>query len=99
MLVNCSRGRVLDEHALYEALASRRIRAAGLDVFEQDPVPSDNPLLSLDNVLATPHIAGTTADQVSGLIENLELFVTGRRPQRLANAEILDLGTARAKLL
>ena len=96
VLVNCSRGRVLDERALYEALATRHIRAAGLDVFEQDPVPSDNPLLTLDNVLATPHIAGATADQVSGLIENLELFATGRRPRRLANPEILDLGTARA---
>jgi len=99
VLVNCSRGKVVDEPALYEALASRQIRAAGLDVFEQDPVPGDNPLLSLDNVLATPHIAGATADQVSGLVENLELFVAGRRPQRLANAEILDLGTARAKHL
>ena len=99
VLVNCSRGKVLDERALYEALASRRIRAAGLDVFEQDPVPSDNPLLALDNVLATPHIAGDTADQVSGLVENLELFVTGHRPRRLANPQILDLGTARAKNL
>jgi phosphogluconate 2-dehydrogenase len=96
VLVNCSRGRVVDERALYEALAARRIRAAGLDVFEQDPVPADNPLLRLDNVLATPHIAGFTADQVSGLLENLELFAAGHRPRRLANPEILDRGTARA---
>jgi phosphoglycerate dehydrogenase-like enzyme len=95
VLVNCSRGGVIDERALYEALAARRIRAAGLDVFEQDPTPSDNPLLRLDNVLATPHIAGATADQVSGLIENLELFTAGHRPQRLANPQILDHGTAR----
>ena len=99
VLVNCSRGKVLDERALYEALASRRIRAAGLDVFEQDPVPSDHPLLTLDNVLATPHIGGATADQVSGLVENLELFVAGRLPRRLANPEILDIGTARASHL
>jgi phosphoglycerate dehydrogenase-like enzyme len=99
VLVNCSRGRVLDERALYDALANRRIRAAGLDVFEQDPVPSDHPLLTLDNVLATPHIAGATADQVSGLVENLELFMAGRRPRRLANPQILDLGTARVKHL
>jgi phosphoglycerate dehydrogenase-like enzyme len=99
VLVNCSRGRVLDERALYDALANRRIRAAGLDVFEQDPVPSDNPLLTLDNVLATPHIGGATADQVSGLVENLELFTAGRRPRRLANPQILDFGTARAKHL
>jgi phosphoglycerate dehydrogenase-like enzyme len=96
VLINCSRGRVVDERALYEALAARRIRAAGLDVFEQDPTPGDNPLLALDNVLATPHIAGATADQVSGLVENLELFAAGRRPRRLVNPQILDLGTARA---
>ena len=70
-----------------------------LDVFEQDPVPGHHPLLALDNVLATPHIGGATADQVSGLIENLELFLAGRRPRRLANPGILDLGTARAKHL
>ena len=99
VLVNCSRGRVLDERALYDALASRQIRAAGLDVFEQDPVPGDNPLLALDNVLATPHIAGDASNQVAGLIENLELFTSGRRPQRLANPEILERGTARAKHL
>ena len=95
VLVNCSRGRVIDERALYEALAARRIRAAGLDVFEQDPTPSDNPLLKLDNVLATSHVAGATADQISGLIENLELFTSGRRPLRLKNPEILDSGIAR----
>ena len=96
VLINCARGRVVDERALYEALASRRIRAAGLDVFEQEPTPADNPLLKLDNVVATPHVAGYAADQVSGLIENLELFAAGQRPCRLANPEILDRGTARA---
>ena len=60
---------------------------------------SDNPLLALDNVLATPHIAGSASDQVSGLIENLKLFVAGLRPRRLANPQILDLRTARASHL
>ena len=96
VLVNCSRGKILDERALYEALAARRIRAAGLDVFEHDPVAGDNPLLTLDNVLATPHVGGIAADQVSGLVENLELFVAGQPSRRLANPQILDRGTARA---
>jgi phosphoglycerate dehydrogenase-like enzyme len=96
VLINCARGRVVDERALYEALAKHRIRAAGLDVFEQEPASADNPLLALDNVLATPHIAGQAADQVSGLLENLQLFAAGQRPRRLVNPEILDRGTVRA---
>jgi phosphoglycerate dehydrogenase-like enzyme len=96
VLVNCSRGKILDERALYEALAARRIRAAGLDVFADDPVAGDNPLLTLDNVLATPHVGGIAADQISGLVENLELFVAGQRPRRLANAQILDRRASRA---
>ena len=99
VLINIARGRVVDERALYEALAARRIRAAGLDVFEQEPTPSDNPLLRLDNVVATPHLGGYAADQVSGLLENLELFAAGERPRRLVNPEILERGTARARHL
>jgi phosphoglycerate dehydrogenase-like enzyme len=96
VLVNCARGRVVDERALYEALANRRIRGAGLDVFEQEPTPPDNPLLKLDNVVATPHLGGYAADQVSGLLANLELFAAGQRPRRLVNPEILERRTARA---
>ena len=99
VLINCARGRVVDERALYEALASRSIRAAGLDVWEQEPTPSDNPLLRLDNVVPTPHLGGYAADQVSGLLENLELFAAGERPRRLVNPEILGDGTARARHL
>jgi phosphoglycerate dehydrogenase-like enzyme len=55
-LINTSRGPIVDEAALIEALRDRRIAGAGLDVFEQEPLPQDHPLRSLDNVLATPHI-------------------------------------------
>ena len=72
-----------------------RFRAAGPGRLRDDPTAGDNPLLTLDNVLATPHVAGLTADQISGLVENLELFLAGQRPRRLANAQILDRGTAR----
>ena len=62
ILVNTSRGPVVDEAALIEALQEGRIAGAGLDVFEQEPVEPDNPLLSIDNVVVTPHSAGTTWD-------------------------------------
>ena len=58
VLINTSRGSVIDEPALTRALSQGEIAAAGLDVFEQEPTPSDNPLLTFDNVVITPHIAG-----------------------------------------
>jgi glyoxylate reductase len=60
VLVNTSRGPVVDEEALYEALRDRRIWAAGLDVFEQEPLPPDSPLRTLDNVLLLPHIGSAS---------------------------------------
>jgi glyoxylate reductase len=60
ILVNTSRGPVIDEKALYRALKEGWIAAAGLDVFEEEPTSPDNPLLTLDNVVLTPHIAGST---------------------------------------
>jgi phosphoglycerate dehydrogenase-like enzyme len=62
VLVNTSRGAIVDEEALIEALRDRRLAAAGLDVFAVEPVPVDNPLLSLDNVVVTPHVTWYTAD-------------------------------------
>ena len=60
VLVNTSRGSVVDETALIEALQEGQIAGAGLDVFETEPVSLDNPLLKMDNVVVTPHSAGTT---------------------------------------
>ncbi|MCZ6768475.1 MAG: 2-hydroxyacid dehydrogenase [Acidobacteria bacterium] len=60
VLINTSRGAVIDEAALIEALESGRIAGAGLDVFEKEPVEGDNPLLKMENVIVTPHSAGTT---------------------------------------
>jgi D-3-phosphoglycerate dehydrogenase len=57
-LINTSRGGVIDEEALYWALDNHLIAGAGLDVFREEPAPKDNPLLDLDNVILTPHIAG-----------------------------------------
>ena len=57
-LINCARGGIIDEPALIEALRSGKIRGAGLDVFEQEPVDPGNPLLQMENVITAPHIAG-----------------------------------------
>lgn len=60
ILVNTSRGPIIDEAALYEALQAKRIMGAGLDVFAQEPIDPHNPLLQLDNVVVSPHCAGST---------------------------------------
>ena len=61
-LVNTSRGPIVDEPALIEALQARRIAGAAVDVFETEPLPADHPFRKLENVLATPHIGYVTED-------------------------------------
>ncbi len=70
MIVDCSRGGVIDQEALYQALVSGKVRAAALDVFEQEPPPKGYKLLSLPNVIATPHIGAQTieAQQKAGVL-------------------------------
>lgn len=66
-IVNTARGGIIDEPALYDALTSGHIAGAGLDVFAQEPVPLDHPLLTLDNVITAPHMAGVTAEAVDAM--------------------------------
>ena len=84
VLINTSRGPVVDEAALIDALQEGRIAGAGLDVFEQEPVDPDNPLLKMDNVVVTPHVAGTTWDtwfrRASFAYENMERVWNGEAP-------------------
>ena len=75
----------MDEEALISALENGVIAAAGLDVFEKEPVSPDNPLLKMDNVVATPHMAGTTWDtwarRANFGFENMERTRSGEAPQ------------------
>lgn len=103
VVVNTSRGPVVDQAALAEALAAGRIRAAGLDVFEDEPLAADHPLRRMPNVVATPHVGGAGVEiaerQVEGTLANIDLYVAGRLPERLVNPHILKDGRLRAKHL
>jgi D-3-phosphoglycerate dehydrogenase len=92
VFINTSRGPVQDEHALFEALTTGQLGAAGLDVWEQEPTPVDNPILNLDNVVCSSHVAGVTQEanrqmavQVSG--EMLRVL-RGERPEVLVNPDV-----------
>ncbi|MGE7607258.1 2-hydroxyacid dehydrogenase [Peribacillus frigoritolerans] len=82
IFINTSRGQTVDEKALIEALKNKEILAAGLDVFEQEPVSPDNPLLALPNVVTLPHIGSATYqtrfDMAMLAAKNLVAAVTGR---------------------
>lgn len=85
IFINASRGQVVNEEELYKALKNRVIRAAGLDVYETEPVNLDNPLLQLSNVVTLPHIGSATTkaryDMAMLAAENLVAGVTGSTPK------------------
>ena len=94
MLLNTSRGAIVDEGALVEALNENRILGAGLDVFSIEVPPVDHPLLQCPNAVLSPHTAGSTVEALdrtaemvcSGVIQVLE----GQRPEHLVNPEVWE---------
>jgi len=93
VLVNTARGPIVDQRALAEALREGRIFAAALDVFESEPVPMDDSLLALDNVVLVPHIGSasvaTRTRMATMAAENLVAGLRGQRPPHLVNPEVL----------
>jgi D-3-phosphoglycerate dehydrogenase / 2-oxoglutarate reductase len=99
VLINTSRGPVVDEAALLRALQSGRLAGAALDVWEEEPVKPDHPLLKLDNVLATPHAAYYSTAAVGQVPrrcgEEVARVLTGQRPLNVVNPEVYAPGAAR----
>lgn len=91
VLINVSRGQVVDEQALVEALQRGQIRGAALDVFETEPLPAESPLWALDNVLISPHSADHTADAhhraMTFFIENLRRYQRGESLENVVDKE------------
>lgn len=94
VFVNVSRGPVVKEHDLYDALKQGRPWAAGLDVFDQEPIGADHPLLTLPNVVAIPHIGSATIEtrlrMATLAAENLVAALTGQPVPNPVNAEVLS---------
>jgi len=90
-LINCARGEIIDEKALITALKEERLAGAALDVFEQEPLDYNSPLIKLQNTVITPHIAGFTKEvrtrTVVTLAEDLTRALRGELPKNLVNRE------------
>ena len=95
-IINCARGGIIDEDALYTALSENKIGGAALDVFENEP-PEDSPLLDLDNIVVTPHIGASTAEaqRDAALIVANEIITVfqGGSPRNVLNMPVLDSKT------
>jgi phosphoglycerate dehydrogenase-like enzyme len=91
LLINIARGQVVDEPALIDCLQSGGIRGAGLDVFEQEPLPAASPLWSMENVIVTPHMAGNMPDYddraFTVFLENLRRLLSGEPLINLVNKQ------------
>jgi glyoxylate reductase len=93
ILVNSARGPIVDPKALYNALRNREIAYAALDVTEPEPIPLDDPLLTLDNIVIAPHIASasvaTRTKMAMMAVDNLLAGLRGERPPNIVNPEVL----------
>ena len=93
ILLNCARGPLVDPEALYTALTTGQIAAAALDVTETEPIDAEDPLLTLNNLILTPHIAGaspfTFIEGTRRQAESVVRVLTGQPPHHLANPEVI----------
>lgn len=94
VIVNTSRGGIIDESALAAALRAGTIRGAGIDVFDAEPPPADHPLYALPNVVLSPHVAGVTEASMKHMAlacaEVIATVAAGGRPATLLNSEVLS---------
>ena len=90
--ITTARGFIHDERALAEALRSKQIAGAGIDVWDKEPPPPDHPLLQFDNVIASPHTAGVTREARANMgriaAEQLIMTLDGKRPPRMVNPQV-----------
>lgn len=97
--INTARAASVDEEALYQALASGRIKGAAFDVFWNEPVSANDRFVRLPNVVATPHIGGATFDvithQSAMIVDSIEAWLRGDRPRYLANPGVLKTANSR----
>jgi len=102
MLINTARGPIVDQAALTRALREGRIAGAALDVFEQEPLAADDPLMQLDNVILSPHAIAWTDDLVRdngvGACENVLTILRGEIPAHTVNREVIERPGFQAKL-
>jgi phosphoglycerate dehydrogenase-like enzyme len=91
-LINTSRGPTVDQKALYRALIDKRIQGAGLDVFEVEPCPADEPILRLDNVICAPHSLCWTDECFAGIgaadVAAVQAVMRGEVPRGIVNRAI-----------
>ena len=93
-LINTARGPIINEKALYRALKDGKIAGAALDVFKEEPLKPDNPLLKLDNVILTPHIGGFTREvrlnSIKIISDDIERFIRGENPINIYRIPIIE---------
>jgi len=100
--INVARGELIDQAALTEALAERRIAGAGLDVFATEPLPVDDPMVSLENVILTPHWLPSTREAcrntMGAVIAGIDRLASGQVPDNVLNRAVLERAGFREKL-
>ncbi len=92
-LINMARGPIVDQVALCQALTDKTIAGAALDVFEKEPIPADDPILKLDNVIMTPHLSSWSAESFVQLrrevVQNIVVALKGEQPRPIVNRKFL----------